>query len=177
MHNATGIIIRLTKLSDTSLIVNWCVDGVGLVRTVAKGARRPKSSFAGNIDLFYLAELQWSESTRSDLHGLRELRVENRFEGLRGDYKKTLMASYFSALVSHVLEEGVCDDAIFDLLKRALAYVSVEEANLKAFDHFEKQLAKCTGVWDGRRRANLALEDAFGKLPILRKQCRDSVCD
>ncbi len=175
MQHARGIILRLTKLSDTSLIVTWCVEGHGIIRTVAKGARRPKSAFAGNIDIFYLAELHWVESNRSELHGLRDLVVEERHEGLRKNYRNTLIASYFVALVESVMEEGIGDDAIFDLLQRALNYVNTQGADRRGFDHFEKQLAKCTGVWDGKRRANLALEDAFGKLPLIRKQCVEAV--
>jgi DNA repair protein RecO (recombination protein O) len=52
MDKAHGIVIRLTKLTETSLIVHWCTREAGLLKTVAKGARRPKSPFAGKLDLF-----------------------------------------------------------------------------------------------------------------------------
>ena len=44
MESGRGTIIRLTKLTDTSLIVHWMSEEAGLIKTVAKGARRAKSS-------------------------------------------------------------------------------------------------------------------------------------
>src|SRR5205085_10476407 len=52
-----GILLRKRKLSDTSLIVSWCTDSLGIIQTVARGARRPKSPFRGQLDLFFEAEL------------------------------------------------------------------------------------------------------------------------
>ncbi len=57
MEHARGTIIRLTKLTETSLIVHWLTENDGLIKTVARGARRAKSSFAGRIDLLLLADL------------------------------------------------------------------------------------------------------------------------
>lgn len=173
MQSARGIILRLTKLSDTSLIVTWCVEGQGLVKTVAKGARRPKGAFSGKLDLFYLADIQWTESRKSELHTLRESSPVEYHERLRTQYRDMLLAGYFCGLIEHVLEPGQCDEEAFDLLKRALAYLNEKGGTMRALEHFENQLAKLTGVWDGKRRSYLALEDAFGRLPVIRSQCRE----
>ena len=39
VHTTRGIIIRLTRLTDSSLIVHWFSEDHGLLKTVAKGAR------------------------------------------------------------------------------------------------------------------------------------------
>lgn len=171
MPSGHAIILRLTKLSDTSLIVTWCVEGWGLVRTVAKGARGAKSSFRGKLDLFYLAELEWAESRKSELHQLRELTIKHYHSGLREHYRDLLMASYFCALCEHVIEAGHSDESMFDLLRRGLNYLDREGAGKRALEHFENELARMTGVWDGKRASYLAIEDAFGRLPKTRRQC------
>ncbi|HXA44461.1 MAG TPA: recombination protein O N-terminal domain-containing protein, partial [Candidatus Angelobacter sp.] len=56
IKNATGIILRTRPLTETSLIVHWLTPDLGRLATVAKGARRPKSPFAGRLDLFYVAD-------------------------------------------------------------------------------------------------------------------------
>ena len=173
MQSGRGIILRLTKLSDTSLIVTWCVDGVGLVKTVAKGARRPKGTFSGKLDLFYIADIQWTESRKSDLHTLSESSPVQYHEKLRTQYRDVLLASYFCGLIEHVLEPGQCDDEAFDLLKRGITFLNEKGGTARALEHFENELAKLTGVWDGKRRSNLALEDAFGRLPVIRSQCKE----
>src|SRR6266496_2997844 len=47
MESTEAILLRKRKFSDTSLIVSWCTELIGCVQTIAKGARRPKSPFAG----------------------------------------------------------------------------------------------------------------------------------
>src|SRR5947208_17169012 len=82
-----GILLRKRKLSDTSLIVSWCTDSLGIIQTVARGARRPKSLFRGQLDLFFDAELSIAKSRRSNLHTLREVVLVNAFAGIRTDHR------------------------------------------------------------------------------------------
>lgn len=177
MESGRGIILRLTKLTETSLIVTWCVEGRGLVKTVAKGARRAKSGFAGRLDLFYDAELDWVEGKRSELGTLTEVRVVEYREGLRNWYKNTVCAAYFCALVEHVMEPGHGDDAIYDLLARGLGYLEREEAGMRGLRHFERELARVVGVWNGKGRPEVALEAGFRGLPKVRRQCLELLED
>ena len=62
-----GTLIRRSPLTETSLIVHWCTHDHGIVKTVAKGARRPKSLFAGKLDLFYLCESISSSISQSNV--------------------------------------------------------------------------------------------------------------
>src|ERR1041385_483360 len=54
-ERTTGIILRTRPLTETSLIVQWLTPDLGRIATIAKGARRPKSPFRGQLDLFYQA--------------------------------------------------------------------------------------------------------------------------
>ncbi len=173
MHTERGVILRLTKLTETSLIVTWCVDKVGLVKTVAKGARRPKSAYAGKLDLFYTAELSWVDSSKSELSNLRELVVEDYAEELRKSYRNTVVAGYFVSLVEYVMESGNTEEDIFGLLIRALGYLKKQDAEKRAVIHFEKELAKLLGVWDGVSQPHLSISRAFGGLPKNRENCMD----
>ncbi len=177
MRTEMGIILRLTKLTETSLIVTWCVDGIGLVKTVAKGARRAKSVYAGKLDLFFCAEFSWVESKRSELGSLREVVVRDYGEGIRRSYKNTVTAGYFTCLVESVMETGVADENVFGLLKRALAYLGGEQLEWRAVVFFEKELAKLLGVWDGRGAPHLCLQKAFGELPKNRLVCKQLILE
>src|SRR5207248_9872141 len=81
-----GILLRKRKLSDTSLIVSWCTDSLGIIQTVARGARPPKSPFRGQLDLFFEAELSIAKSRNSKLHTLREVALLGTFDGIRTDH-------------------------------------------------------------------------------------------
>jgi len=177
MERSLGIIIRLTKLTETSLIVHWCTQEHGLIKTVAKGARRPKSLFAGQLDLFFEAELNWARSQKSELHSLREVAVIDYRENLRKKYIDTVAASYFAELLGHVVELDHPVPELFDLLQRGLAYLGSHGADKRAVLHFEHEMARLLGVAHTRKSAALALEQAFGSLPRGRAACLDSLED
>ncbi len=175
MEKSLGIIIRLTKLTESSLIVHWCTQNHGLIKTVAKGARRSKSSFAGQLDLFFEAELNWSRSRKSELHALKEVAVSNYRENLRRKYADTVAASYFGELLGHVVEQDHPVPELFDLLQRGLAYLGDRGADKRAVLHFEHEMARLLGVAHSRTSAALALEQAFGTLPRGRAACLDTM--
>src|ERR1044071_5685848 len=103
METTNAILLRKRKLSDTSLIISWCTESLGNLETVAKGARRPKSVFAGKLDLFFEAEIQFKRSRKSNLHTLTEAVLCNPFGGIRQNYLRTQTASYFVELVENTL--------------------------------------------------------------------------
>jgi DNA repair protein RecO (recombination protein O) len=83
LTSTSAILLRRTRLGDTSWIVTWLTQTAGRVKTVAKGARRPRSPFAGKLDLFFLEEISYAASRKSDLHALREVVLIEPFIGLR----------------------------------------------------------------------------------------------
>ena len=171
MDKARGIVIRLTRLSDTSLIVHWCTQEAGLLKTVAKGARRPKSPFAGKLDLFVEAELVWVPSRKSELHILKEVEVVDFKTALRKRYADTVLAAYFGQLLEQVVEREHPVPELYDLLARALDYLASEPATRKVLLHYERRLAELLGVGHEGMNAGAALERAFGSLPKGRADC------
>jgi DNA repair protein RecO (recombination protein O) len=146
MEKAEGILIRKTLLTDTSLIVHWCTREHGIIRTAAKGARRPGSPFAGKLDLFYSAEITWARSRRGDLHALREASVIHYRQGIQQDYLRLLAAAYFASLVERVAEGDTPVEALYDLLRRGLDWLHEHQPTLKAVLFFEKEVAADLGI-------------------------------
>jgi len=103
-ERATGIILRVHPLTDTSLIVNWLTPEMGRVATVAKGARRLKSPFHGKLDLYYLAEFSFARSRRSELHTLREVTLLADHPALRREYGHLQQAAYCASLIESATE-------------------------------------------------------------------------
>jgi DNA repair protein RecO (recombination protein O) len=167
-ETAQGIILRLTKLTETSLIVRWSTVEFGLIDTVAKGARNPKSSFAGKLDLFFAAEISWQAAKRGKLHHLRECHVIDYREGLRRDYHTMMLAGYCCGLIEQVCEPEHPHEAMHDLLSRALRHLDEEGGSLRALRHFERELARIEGVGRDRGDAFTELAQIGASLPQLR---------
>ncbi|MDP0490496.1 MAG: DNA repair protein RecO [Verrucomicrobiota bacterium JB023] len=170
METANGIIIRIRKLTESSLIVTWCTEEWGVLKTVAKGARGPKSLFSGKLDLFVSAEIGWVRSRQSELHTLREMVVGSYRESLRGDYSRTVMAAYFGELVERAVEGESAIPKEHDLLKRALDFLAGGGEVERAFPFFEKELARILGVGDGRQGSLQLAEALNGGFPRSRRE-------
>jgi len=87
---------------------------------VAKGARRPKSPFAGKLDLFYAADLTFRQSQRSELHQLREVKVWKTHPPLRSDLQRLQLACYFAQLLEQSTEINTPLPGLFPLFEHAL---------------------------------------------------------
>jgi DNA repair protein RecO (recombination protein O) len=122
-ESATGLILRTRPLTETSLIVNWLTPDHGRIATVAKGARRPKSPFAGKLDLFYLAEFTFSRSRRSELHTLREVGLKETHPALRTEIAYLQQAAYAAALIEQATETDTPVPGMFHLLHGLLEFV------------------------------------------------------
>jgi DNA repair protein RecO (recombination protein O) len=116
-ESATGFILRTRPLTETSLIVHWLTPGLGRLATVAKGARRSQSPFAGKLDLFYRAEFSFSRSRSSDLHTLREVNLKETFAPLREDLARLQQAAYATHLIELATETETPIPVVYELLE------------------------------------------------------------
>src|SRR5580700_11747280 len=103
-ETSAGLVLRTRLLTETSLIVHWLTPNLGRLATVAKGARRPKSPFAGKLDLFYAADFSFSRSRRSELHQLREVKLLETHGAIREDMRKLQQAGYAAACLEQATE-------------------------------------------------------------------------
>lgn len=171
MESTAAILLRKRKLSDTSLVISWCTESLGCIQTAARGARRPKSAFAGKLDLFFEAEIQIARSRKSNLHTLTEVVLKNPFGGIRENFRRTQAASYFVELIELCTESDHHEPELFSLLRRAFTYLSGNDPDLRAVLHFETELARIAGVHATKMlKSNpaLALANLFGRLPSSR---------
>jgi DNA repair protein RecO (recombination protein O) len=171
MESTAAILLRKRKFSDTSLIVSWCTESLGCIQTVAKGARRAKTPFAGKLDLFFETEISIVRSRRSTLHTLTEVMLKNPFAGIRKNYVRTQTAAYFVELIEICTERDHREPELYSLLRRAFGYLDKNDPDLRAVSHFETELARIAGVHDATKlKADpaFALGNLFGKLPLTR---------
>jgi len=179
VEKSPAILLRRTKLTDTSLIVTWCTKSHGIVKTVAKGALRPKSPFAGRLDLFFNAEIIWIPSRKSDLHTLSDAHLIDPRLGIRRNYIQTLAAGYFCDCLSQAAETDTPINDLYDLLHRALDFLASQDVSPKAIHYFERQLAIALGIAESipdttssapHQRIYLALADHLPRIPTQRKE-------
>ena len=176
MQKAEAILIGRQRQTETSLIVEWCCAEMGIFKTVAKGALRPKSPFAGMLDLFVTCELRFVPGKSSDLGILSEARWTNPRLGLRTSYGRVLAATYLVKLVAQVAERHAPLPEVQPLLVKALDYLAEKDPSPALVRRFEQRLAEALGILPegDQSLAAEAIADVFHKrLPVQRRQLFD----
>jgi DNA repair protein RecO len=174
MEKTAAILIGRYKLTETSLIVHWCSAELGLFKTVAKGALRPKSAFAGRLDLFVSAEIRFVRSKSGDLHTLAEAEWTEPRLHLRESYNRVLAATYLIKLIEMMVEREHPLPEVHELLMKALNYLDSHEPSPALIERFELRLAEELGVATPQGKAAVALQMAVHQaLPVQRRQLMD----
>ena len=145
-ESATGLILRTRPLTETSLIVHWLTPNLGRIATVAKGARRAKSPFAGKLDLFYKADLSFSRSRKSDLHNLREVNVREMHGAIRQDLLKLRQAAYATATIEQATETETPLPVVYELLQEFLGLLCRKKTAPQMVFAFELKLLSELGL-------------------------------
>lgn len=145
-ENSIGLILRTRPLTDTSLIVHWLTPEFGRLATVARGARRPKSPFAGKLDLFYRADFSFQRSRRSELHQLREVSLRETHAGIRNELDYVQQASYCAALIEQTTEMETPLPEIFSLFDGLLKNLPRHKPQSQTIFAFEIKLLSEQGL-------------------------------
>jgi DNA repair protein RecO (recombination protein O) len=146
IERATGIILRTRPLTETSLIVHWLTRESGRLATAAKGARRPTSPFRGQLDLFYLADLSFVRSRRSDLHTLREAVLREVHASVRRDLRALQLAAYAAALIEQATEADTPIPRVFELFLCLLRGLETQPPEPKLLFALESKLLAELGL-------------------------------
>ncbi len=143
-ERAEAVVLRVHPVTESSLIVTWFTREFGKLKTMAKGARRPKGPFRGKIDLFYLDEILFSRSRSSDLHLLHDCFLEDPHRKLRGSVRTLAAASYVTELVEIATEAEDANAKLFVLLVAMLDTLE-GTVNAAVLIWFELQVLAATG--------------------------------
>lgn len=119
-ERAEGIVLRTWPVTETSLLVTWFTRQCGRLKTLAKGARRLKSSMHGKLDLFYGAEIVFRRSQRSDLHLLNDVYLESARRDIRQSVEQVAAAAAVCEVVDELLPAEDPHESLFDELQVVL---------------------------------------------------------
>ena len=146
IESASGIILRTRPLTETSLIVHWLTPDRGRLATVAKGARRTKSPFAGKLDLFYTADFSFTRSRRSELHTLREVSLHETRGAIRADLAKLQQAAYAVNFIEQATETETPLPEIFELARSLLDFLCAQATVPQTVFAFELKMLRELGL-------------------------------
>jgi DNA repair protein RecO (recombination protein O) len=163
-----GFIVGRMPFGNTSLIVRVLTLQAGRLTFMIKGAVRPKSPFAGVIDLFYLCDFSYQPARTGEMHTLREAKLIEGNLGLRRSYANLLAAQYFAVLIETITESATPIAAEFELFAKAITYLGETEVTWRAVERFEQRILALAGVANPDHDLPQAFRNLHHKVPGLR---------
>lgn len=177
IFKTNGVVIQSLPYSQTSALVLWLTPDEGILRTLAKGAFRPKSRLLGQFDVTYLCELVYHRNQQDQLAIVREIAPLHTFSALRLSWRHALAACYACRLTQR-LEPLAPSPSLFSTLCDTLSALTAtkndpmstvwwyEAAVLRSSGH-QLQLdtcARCARPATGKEDATWPLIPAAGGL-------------
>jgi DNA repair protein RecO (recombination protein O) len=116
-RNSEAIIMRHRELGESDLVVSFFTPAQGVMRGVAKGARRSKVRFVNCLDHFCLVNLEFDPRGKGDLCFIQSGRLIEPFPKMRRDFSAVSVASYAVELAEVLFPMGVVATEMFDLMR------------------------------------------------------------
>lgn len=110
-----GIIIHQVRFGEADKFVLIFSSQHGLIKTVAKGARRLTSRKSAHLDNLNLIKFQTNRGNNPQY--LSQVETVNPFAHIKADLKKTRTCFYLTEILHHTLAEGEIDESLFLKLK------------------------------------------------------------
>jgi len=142
-----GVVLRLSEFSETSQIVTLFTAESGLLRLIAKGARRgTKTRFAAGLDLLELGEVSFiPRHEGAQLGTLTEWVQRETFSGLRRELLRLHAAFYAAELVAGLTEESDPHPNLFAALATTLRGLAGEAPAAPQVPRFQAALLRAIG--------------------------------
>lgn len=132
-----AVCIRRWDFSETSQTVSLFGREHGLLRGIAKGAKREKAAFSGGIELLTRGEVLALVRKGRDLATLTDWGLIEVFPSLAHNLPANRAGLYFADLIQHMLHEGDPHTRLYDELLRALRGLSLAESLPDAILRFQ----------------------------------------
>ena len=123
-----AMVLRKTKLGETDLILTLLAEDGRLIKAVAKGARKPSSSFAARLDVFCESDLLLVRGKSLDI--VKEARLADAHRGVREDMEHAAAAAPAVDLMARLAQPDLESPRLYALTSSALAAMSRVDASV-----------------------------------------------
>ena len=140
-----AIVLQTYKLADADKIVLCMTENAGLVRGVARGARRLKSRFGASLEPFTLIHLTFFEKETRELVTIKSAEiVRSYFDAARDAYKVAALERLVE-LVREFAPPHQADERLFRMLRACIEALAGGVDPAAVYTYCELWVLKLTG--------------------------------
>jgi DNA repair protein RecO (recombination protein O) len=145
LNNSEAIILRTHKLAEADKIVIFLTKRSGLVRGVARGARRLKSRFGAGLEPFTKVSISWAEKEARELVSIRQVEIEKSYFDLSSNPEVVETLERICASTLTFVQPSQPDERLFRMITACVEALEerpeVAEAVLTYFELWLLQLS------------------------------------
>ena len=116
LYKTRAVVLNSIDYGESDKILNFYTEDYGKLGGIAKGARRSRRRFVGNIEPMSHVKLVFFHSEKSELVRVEEAALVDGFSELKLDVEALSVGYYLLELVSEMTREGQAMASLFDLL-------------------------------------------------------------
>lgn len=141
-----AIVLRTYNLAEADKIVVCLTRQTGVVRAVARGARRLKSRFGAGLEPFTIIALTYFEKEGRELVSIRQAEIVRSFFSLAQNAETVNALAYMSELVMEFAPPHEPNEKIYRMFRAVLEALAVSTEGLQALvRYFEIWMLKLAG--------------------------------
>ncbi len=143
-----AIVLRSYNLAESDRIVVFLTRSSGLVRAVAKGARRMKSRFGAALEPFTLIKLSFHERENRDLVTISAVEILKSNFNLSSNFDSAEVLAYMGELVAEFAPPHETDERLFRMLTACVEALAQQNGSERALTrYFEIWLLRLAGLF------------------------------
>lgn len=148
LNETEAIILRTYNLAEADKIVVCLTRDFGVVRAVARGARRLKSRFGAGLEPFTIVALAYYEKEGRELVTLRQAEILKSFFSLAKSAEIVSALAYMSELVIEFAPPHEPNEKVFRMVRAILLALAQAPLELQALvRYFEVWILKLSGFF------------------------------
>lgn len=148
MVTSEAMVLRTYDLAEADKIAVCFTRDAGVVRGVARGARRLKSKFGAGLEPFTQIHLSYYEKEGRELVTLRHLEITHSFFGLSGSVEVVNGMAYMSELVMAFSPPHEPNEKMYRMIRACLDVIEQTPEDLApVLRYFEGWMLRLTGFF------------------------------
>lgn len=132
-----AVILNTIDYGDSDRIVTFYTDEFGKLSGIAKGAKRSRKRFVGNLDPLCHVKFMFFNNPKKDLLRLDDAVLLEGFNSIRSDIDRLAVGSYFIELLNEMSAEAHRNSKVFGLL---LHYLKILNSADFLIDGLKKEI-------------------------------------
>jgi DNA repair protein RecO (recombination protein O) len=166
VEKTRALLLRRHDFSETSFVVQLFTRDFGMIRALAKGAKRERSPMYGALEPLTLADVVFYYKRPPALHILSQARTEVFFRGLRSELGAFFAAHHLAALLLASMPDELQQEEVFERAVQAFQRMSdgtdpamisltFEAVLLRLLGHFPRTdvCVACDKAWEKGEKA------------------------